>query len=184
MRINRETPRTAHCASAPRAYARRGLALAGLALIAGVVAGCGFKLREEVALPPSMMQVRFEGLDPYAPLRRDLAAALERAGATVVEADGADVAVVRALQNALVTEPLTISESARVKEYLVRYTVEIEIADGAGKPVLARTPIVLERDYSYDETQALGAAAEEELLRRELQREMVQQVLRRIERVK
>ena len=38
----------------------------------------------------------------------------------------------------------------------------------------------LDRDFTYDETQALGAAAEEELLRKELQREMVREILRRI----
>ena len=153
-------------------------------LMAAMLAGCGFKPRAEVALPLALDVVRIEGVDEFSAVRRNLEAALERAGATIAPTVEKDAAVVRLPVNTMVTEPLTISDAARVQEYLVRYTVELEVVDAAGKVLLERTPIVLERDYSYDQTQALGAAAEEELLRNELQREMVQQILRRIERIR
>lgn len=152
------------------------------ALIAALLAGCGFELRDEVALPSSLARVRIDSPDPYAPLERDLAAALERAGAEVVD-DAAGVAVVRIPLDAIATEPLSVSDAARVQEFLVRYRVELEVLDAANRVLLPLAPIELTRDYSYDETQALGAAAEEELLREELRREMVRQVLRRIERL-
>ncbi len=151
-------------------------------LVAVLLAGCGFRLREEVALPDALSRVRIDSPDPYGPLERDLTAALERAGADVVDtAEG--VAVIRIASDAMATEPLSVSEAARVQEYLVRYRVELEIVDAANVVLMPLAAIELKRDYSYDETQALGAAAEEELLRKELRREMVQQVLRRIERL-
>lgn len=153
-----------------------------LVLLAAMVAGCGFRLREEVALPEALARVRIDSPDPYGALERDLAAALERAGADVVE-DPAGVAVLRIPVDAMATEPLSVSEAARVQEYLVRYRVELEAVDAENAVLLPLAPIELTRDYSFDETQALGAAAEEELLRKELRREMVQQVLRRIERI-
>lgn len=151
-------------------------------LLTVLLAGCGFKLRDEVALPSALARLRIDTPDPYGPLERDLAAALERAGAEVVD-DASGVAVVRIPLDALVTEPLSVSEAARVQEYLVRYRAELEVMDAAMSVLIPLAPIELTRDYSYDETQALGAAAEEELLRKELRREMVQQVLRRIERL-
>jgi LPS-assembly lipoprotein len=150
------------------------LAAASLAL-----AGCGFQLREELQLPQGFDNVRLEVADPASPLARDLAAALKRAGATVRDS-GSEGALVRIALNSLATEPLTVGGNARVQEYVVRYRIELEVLDAGGAVQLARTPVVLERDYSFDETQALGAAAQEQLLREELQREMVQQVLRRI----
>lgn len=151
-------------------------------LLAALLAGCGFELRDEVELPSALARVRIDTPDPFGPLERDLAAALERAGAQIVD-DAAGVAVVRIPLDALATEPLSVSEAARVQEYLVRYRVELEVLDAANGVLIPLAPIELTRDYSYDETQALGAAAEEELLRKELRREMVQQLLRRIERV-
>ena len=153
-----------------------------LLILASALTGCGFQLRDEVALPEALQRVRIDTPDRYSPLARELEAALERAGATVV-ADAAGVAVVRIPVDAMATEPLSVSDAARVQEFLVRYRVELEVVDAASTVLVPLAPIELTRDYSYDETQALGAAAEEELLRKELRREMVQQVLRRIERL-
>lgn len=146
-----------------------------------VLASCGFQLRDEVALPPSLQRVSLEISDPFSPLARDLEAALERAGATVVATGTDGAGVVRIPVNELKTEVLTVGGTARVQEYAVRYKVELEVAGANGATIVPRGPIELEREYSFDETQALGAATEEALIRKELQREMVQQVLRRIE---
>ena len=150
-------------------------------LCALLLSACGFQLREQIVLPAALQRIALEFSDPFTPLRRDLASALERAGAEIVAPGTAGVGVLRVPVESMLTEPLTVSEAARVQEYIVRHRVEVEIVDAAGKVLLPRATIELTRDYSFDETQALGAAAEDELLRKELQREMVQQVLRRIE---
>jgi LPS-assembly lipoprotein len=156
--------------------------IALLVLLAAATTGCGFQLRDEVALPAALQVLRIDSPDPNSALERELEAALERAGARVVE-DAAGVAVVRIPADAMATEPLSVSDAARVQEFLVRYRVELEVVDASNAVLLPLAPIELTRDFSYDETQALGAAAEEEILRKELRREMVQQVLRRIERL-
>ena len=154
------------------------------ALLASLLlSACGFHLREQIVLPAPLQRVSLEFADPLTPLRRDLAAALKRAGAEVVATGTEGVGVIRVPVDTMLTEPLTVSDAARVQEYIVRYRVELEILDAAGKVLLPRGTIELTRDYSFDETQALGAAAEDELLREELQREMVQQILRRIQAI-
>ena len=150
-------------------------------LVALLLSACGFQLREQIVLPGALQRLSLEFADPLTPLRRDLAAALERAGAQIVAPGTAGAGVLRVPVDVTVTEPLTVSDAARVQEYIVRHRVELEVLDAAGKVLLPRATIELTRDYSFDETQALGAAAEDELLRKELQREMVQQILRRIE---
>lgn len=151
-----------------------------LALSLLALASCGFRLRGEVELPPSLERIHLAVSDPLSPLQRDLELALKRAGATLA-ATPTGAAQLRIPLNQLTVEPLTVSTAARVQEYLVRYRIEIEIIDASGKVLVPIAPIELTRDYSYDETQALGAAAEQELIAKELQREMVQHVLRRLE---
>lgn len=145
------------------------------------LAACGFALRGEARLAPELARASFEVVDPYSPLARDVEAALRRAGFTRLDAGTEGAARIRIPVDEARTEVLTVGETARVTEYVVRYRVEVEALAADGRALLARTPIVLEREFSFDETQALGAQAEQDLIRRELQREMVQQVLRRLE---
>ncbi len=142
------------------------------------LAGCGFSLREDVQLPPALRTLKLDVADPFSPLERDLSAALMRSGAVITarpEAPRISIPV-----NALSTQVQSIGETARVTEYVVRYRVELQVFAGDGSELLPRTVIELDRDFTFDETQALGAAAEEELLRKELQREMVRAILQRI----
>jgi LPS-assembly lipoprotein len=152
--------------------------LAALALTA-----CGFHLRGEAHISPALTPLRVQFADPNSPLKRDLEAALERAGVALAGATQTDAALLRLPLMQVATEPLTVGRTARVQEYRVRYKVELEVSDAAGKVLLTRTPVELTRDYSFDETQALGAQVEEDLLKKELGREMVQQILRRLERL-
>jgi len=154
---------------------------ATILLLALAVGACGFHPRAEIALPAALQTVALDVADTFSPLARDLEAALERAGATVQPKGTDGAGVVRIPVNEMKTEVLTVGGTARVQEYAVRYRVELELADAKGGLILPRTPIELEREYSFDETQALGAAQEEALIRKELQKEMAQQVLRRIE---
>ena len=160
------------------------IARALLLLILASLAGCGFQLRGEAELPAVARTVTIEAVDPLSPLKRDLEAAFKRAGATVKDAGGEGVATLKLPLMRLSTEPVSVSSQVRGKEYRVRYEVEVELTAPDGSVLLPRTKIELTREYSYDETQALGAQAEEELLRKEMARDMVQQVLRRVERAK
>ncbi len=154
------------------------LRVASFLIAALVLTGCGFQLRGDHDLPPGLRTLRLDVADPFSPLERDLAAALERSGATITRRAGTPRVLIPV--NALATQVQSIGDAARVTEYVVRYRVEVQVLAADGSELLPRTVLELDRDFAYDETQALGAAAEEELLRKELQREMVREILRRI----
>jgi len=146
-----------------------------------VLSSCGFALRGEVALPLALQRATLEVADPFSPLARDLEAALKRAGFEKAAAGSAGVGRIAIPVNTTSVEVLTVGDTARVQEFVVRYRIELEVSGADGSVLLARTPLTLEREFSFDETQALGAQSEQDLIRNELQREMVQQVLRRLE---
>lgn len=146
-----------------------------------VLSGCGFHLREAAQLPVALQTLRIESVDTLSPLPQELGRALLRSGVTLVDRDDAPVSVLRILADSQVTVPLSYSGAARVQEYQVVHRVEFEVLDAAGAVLAPRTAIERRRDYRFDETQALGAAAEDELARKELRREMLQALLRRLE---
>lgn len=159
---------------------RRALPFAPIAL-AALLAGCGFQLRREARLPPSMQRVHIEIADASSTLAKDLAKALPRSGTQIVEQVEPGVAVMKISANALSTDVLSVGGTARANEYALRYHVEFEVTDAAGAAILPKQTIELSREFTFDASQALGVNAETDLLSKELERDMVQTILRRLE---
>ena len=155
--------------------------LAAVVALVLLMAGCGFHLRKEAELPPSMQRVHVELVDASSPLGRDLRNALTRAGAQVVDAVGESVAVMNIRVDSLSTDVLSVGGAARANEYAIRYHVEFTVENAAGTALLPKQVVELSREFTFDATQALGVAAETDLLTKELRRDMVQTILRRLE---
>jgi LPS-assembly lipoprotein len=159
----------------------RRLSFAMLAALVLAAAGCGFHLRKEANLPASMRKVHIQIADPSSPLAKDLAKALPRSGVEVVDAVVPGVAVMNISANAISTDVLSVGGNARATEYSLRYHVELDVEDAAGTALLPKQTIELSRDFTFDASQALGVAAEIDLLTQELQRDMTETILRRLE---
>lgn len=152
-----------------------------VALFAALLSACGFHLRGEARLPASMQTLSIEGADALSPLGRDLRKALTRTGVRVVDGAGEGAALLRIASNQFRTDVLSVGGNARANEYTIRYHVEFDVVSATGSTLLARQTLELSRDFTFDATQALGIAAEQDLLTGELQRDMVQAILRRLE---
>ena len=149
--------------------------------LALLTAACGFHLRKEAELPASMRKVHIQIADPSSPLAKDLAKALPRSGSAVVQVVEPGVAVMNISANAFSTDVLSVGGNARATEYSLRYHVEFEVQDAAGTSLLPKQTIELSRDFTFDASQALGVSAEIDLLTQELERDMTQTILRRLE---
>jgi LPS-assembly lipoprotein len=159
----------------------RRLSLATLAAVTLLAAGCGFHLRKEANLPASMKKVHIEIADPSSPLAKQLTKALPRSGTEVVDTVEPGVAVMNISANSFSTDILSVGGNARATEYTLRYHVELEVQDAGGTSLLPKQTIELTRVFTFDASQALGVAAEVDLLTQELQRDMTQTILRRLE---
>jgi len=152
------------------------LTLACVALLAA----CGFQPRAQLSLPSTLGPVKVETSDPYSPLGLELATALERAGATPAVA-GSAAASLRVTAEAFNTRPLSVDQLARVREYITVYRVAFVLLDAGGKALIDPQEIELSREYTYDITASAGSPAEQELIQRELRREMEASILRRLD---
>jgi LPS-assembly lipoprotein len=79
---------------------------------------------------------------------------------------------------------LSLNSQGRVREYTLLYRLSFRVVDKEGRQLLAPTELVIRRIQSFNESQVLAKEAEEATLYREMQSDLVQQVLRRISAIK
>jgi LPS-assembly lipoprotein len=153
-----------------------------LVLLALALSACGFHLRDALLLPPDLGPLRVVSPDPYSPLAQSLSEALARAGATPA-AEGAtdDVATLRVVSERWGSTPLSVDQFGRAQEYTLRYAVIFRLNRADGSDLVPQQAIELSRDYISVPTNASGAEGEREILPKELRREMVASILRRID---
>ncbi len=149
--------------------------LAVLALTA-----CGFHPRQQIKISDAVGPMKVETADPYSPLGTELASALGRQGAVAPEA-GKPSATLKITAEAWSTQPLALDQFAQVREYLTRYRVDFVLQGADGKPTIEAQSIELSREYTYDANASAGSPAEQELIQRELRRDMQAAILRRID---
>lgn len=146
-----------------------------------LLSACGFHMRGETILPAAMQRVNVQVADPFSPLKRDLEAALKRAGARVEAAPGPGIAEIAISALALAPVVRSVGANAYVNEFSMVYHVELEIHTADGKTLLPHQVIEHSRDYTFDQSQALGTNPEQDEIKKEMERNMVQAVMRKIE---
>jgi LPS-assembly lipoprotein len=72
------------------------------------------------------------------------------------------------------------NSSGQVRELQLRLRLKFKARTPQGKELLPETEIVLQRDLSFNESVVLAKDAEEALLYRDMQSDLVQQLMRRL----
>jgi LPS-assembly lipoprotein len=142
-----------------------------------VLAGCGFQLRGTADVPFETIYVPSSGGGIGLELRRNIQAGTK---AKVVDDVKQAEAVLEFTQEAREKEILSLTGTGRVREFQLRYRVGFRVHDGKGREFLPVNTVVLVRDISFNDTDVLAKEAEEQLLYRDMQSDMVQQILRRL----
>ncbi|RZT08098.1 LPS-assembly lipoprotein [Duganella sp. CF402] len=150
--------------------------------------GCGFHLRGDSGHYTLPFPTLYVGLPESSPLAIDLKRNIRANGGTTVvnaakDADG----VIEVLTNPEKTKTKTIlslNSNGRVRQYLLTYNIVFRVLDKQGNELLGPTTITLTRPIDFNETQLLAKEQEEALLYKDMQTDLVQQMMRRIAAVK
>lgn len=180
----------------------RAMKLSLILLLLGLLAACGFKLRGSAELPG--YKLPFETialtLEPtsefYALLKRNIEASSP--GTRVVEAKDAE-AILTVLADTNQKNILSLNAAGRAREYqLVRsfsfkvhanvaaLTPAAQVKYTDARPAAVPTEyippsvITLRRDISFSDDLVLSKESEELLLQRDMQNDLVQQLMRRL----
>ncbi|HEY7906180.1 MAG TPA: LPS assembly lipoprotein LptE [Wenzhouxiangella sp.] len=165
-------------AQQPRTH--RGVRWLLIFITAVVLTGCGFQLRGQIDLPESMRQMALSTPDATTDFVRELTGQLRANGVRLT--DGPTVGASRLIieRERVYREALTISQDARVREYVLYLEVRFGFLDAAGEPIIDNEVMRLSREYRFDEQAILGSSREEEVLTQDLSRELATQLVRRL----
>jgi LPS-assembly lipoprotein len=144
-----------------------------------LVAACGFQLRGSAPLP-------FTSLYVQAPTTSLFAAQLKRAvlatnGTKLAETPGEAQVVLQIMSELQEKQILSLTGGGRVSEYQLRYRVGFRLTDVKNREHIPASELVLKRDFSFNDEQALAKEHEENLLYRDMRNDAVQQLVRRLQ---
>lgn len=142
------------------------------------LAGCGFQMRGTAALPfDTLYMPSAAGGGIALDLKRNIQAGTRT---TVVDDPKKAQAVLEFVQEVREKQILSLAATGRVREYKLLYRVGFRVHDGKGGEFLPVSTVQLTRDISFNDSEVLAKETEEAQLYRDMQLDMVQQVMRRI----
>jgi LPS-assembly lipoprotein len=158
---------------------RRIALLALSTLAASVAGGCGFELRRAQTL--NFRTIQLTGFRTNSFFEKELRTNLAQTpSTTVVESAGQAEVVLQALTDQRAKKVVASSSAGQVLQFNLRAEFTFAVRTPAGKVMIPTTELSLARDMSYSESVALAKESEENLIFSELQKELVQQVMRRL----
>jgi LPS-assembly lipoprotein len=143
-----------------------------------LLAACGFQLRGTAALPFETLYMPPATVAGVAlDLKRNIQSGTRT---TVVDDPKKAEAVLEFTQEAREKHILSLAATGRVREFQLRYRVAFRVHDGKGGEFLPLSTLQLTRDVTFNDSGVLAKETEEQLLYRDMQFDMVQQIMRRL----
>ena len=154
------------------------LSLAPVALLSA----CGFRLR---GVPEFAFKSVYIAAPAGSPLARELQRTLQGSGSPLqVLRDAALMPTAEVILDLLQEQQERVvvgqNASGQVRELQLRLRIKFRLRTPTGVEWIPETELLQQRDISYNETIALAKEAEEALLFRNMQTDLVQQLMRRL----
>ncbi len=143
-----------------------------------MLSACGFQLRGSYTLP-------YETLHIALPSTSDLHAALKRTieGSTqtrIIDDPKTAQATLTIVIDQSAKNILSLNSAGRVREFQLVRTVGFRIHDASFRDLIAPGRIVIQREFTFNDQQVLAKEQEEVLILKEMQADLIQQLLRRL----
>lgn len=158
-----------------RSFLRR---CSGAALVA-LAAGCGFHLRGDVTYAFHSLYLNAPADNP---LTTELRRAIEGAAGARLATSAAQAEVILDVTGLVDDKQvLSLSGGGRVREFLLVKRVTIAVHDINGRDWLPASEVQVRRSYTFNEAEVLAREAQEARLLKEIQTDMVGQIVRRLQ---
>jgi len=149
-------------------------------LFAALVAGCGFQLRGTLSgnLPYKTMYI---ALPETADVNIWLQRYIKASGSTEIldEPTGAE-AIFQQLGDSRQKTILSVNAQGRVREYRLQLNYRFQVTNQKGQVLVPPNEVSLSRDITFDDSNVLAKDLEEGLLWRDMNNDLVNQIMRRL----
>ena len=150
-----------------------------LGLLVAVTA-CGFHPRGSSALPSEMAVTFIKSGQPYGSLVDDFSAALQAQGGQVTTLRSEATAILHIVSNLIEKRVLSVDTAGKVLEYEIQQTISFSVETSEKLPLVEQQEVSLARDYIFSSAEALSTEREDKIIRRVLQRNLVNLAMLRI----
>ena len=145
-----------------------------------ILTGCGFHLRGQIDVPPSLMRMHVKGDDIE--LVNEVEKSLKFSSIEIVEEGAADAALLDLSGTTYEKEVNDTDASGIATSYKLTYTVPYVVRD-AEQELLQREKLHQNRTLSYDAADILVFEREEQYLVEEMRKDLISQLLRRMSKI-
>lgn len=143
-----------------------------------MLSACGFHLRGAYSLPFDKLYITLpESAELHAVLKRNIEASTQT---RIVGKQDEAQATLQILADTPVKRILSLNSAGRVREYQLVRTFVFKVTHPKGGEYVPQSSIVMSREMTFDDAAVLSKEAEEVLLWRDIQNDLVQQLLRRL----
>ncbi|MEX2488039.1 MAG: LPS assembly lipoprotein LptE [Pseudomonadales bacterium] len=149
-------------------------------VLLSLVSGCGFHLRGSQGMDLGVERIHVAGTDRHGEFVRELRRSLEVRDTTVVTGGEEAPYSLRVMGENTTRRSVATTSDITVSEYELRMTVEFELLDASGQQLIEPMEIVAERIYVFDRQSLAGSSQEEDLLKEEMRRDLVRQMIHRV----
>jgi LPS-assembly lipoprotein len=149
-----------------------------LVLATLLISACGFHLRGDYSLP---FETLYIGLPEISDLRAVIKRTVEASTQTrIVDSAKEAEATLLVLADTQEKKILSLNSAGRVREFQLTRTFVFKVVDGKNGVFLPQRALAISREMTFDDSAVLSKAAEEGLLWRDIQNDLVQQLMRRL----
>ena len=141
------------------------------------LSACGFQLRGTASLPFETLYIPKSTGGVALDLKRNIQSGTRT---KVVDNEKSAQALMALSGETKFRNILSLSGAGRVRELQLIYRINLRVHDGKGGEFIPLTTLSISRDLTYNDTDVLAKEAEEAAIYREMQADLVQQVLRRL----
>lgn len=154
---------------------RRFLALAASCLL---VSACGFHLRGPRPLPFASIYL---AMDNYADLTVALKRQIRSSGTTRIADKPEDAELIlQVARNDREKNILSLNAKGTVREYQLKQRFGFRVIGRDGREITSLSEISVTREVSFNDSDALAKEQEEQMLFRDMENDLVQQLMRRL----
>ena len=145
--------------------------------LCALLAACGFQLRGAYSLPYESLYV---SVSEYSLIGVSLKRAIRSSSTRLADSAKDAQATFLPTGEARTSDILSFSGSGRIREKRLRYRYGYRIVDTKGLDLVLPATVELTRDLTYADADVLAKTQEEDLLWRDMENDLVQQLMRRL----
>jgi LPS-assembly lipoprotein len=149
-----------------------------VAILGVLLTGCGFHLRGELPIPPSLNPMYIQGSSP---VRAALVDLLQGSRVRLAQTPKDARVILRILNESRSSRVVAVDRNGLVLAYELHLRVTFDAVNAEGREIVPRSTLDLARTYNNPDVQVLGKQLESDIIYEDLVREAADRILFRLQ---